>query len=198
MPDGAAADAAESWPVEGSEDLYRSGIPFALRADTVRRPGADDEAPFTRVVLEHPGAVVVLALDDDERVLCLRQYRHPVARRMLELPAGLLDQEGEDPREAAVRELREEAGLEAEEWTPLTTVYSSPGISSELIHHFVARGLREVGRGDFEPAHEEADMETLWVPFADLEAACLAGDVQDAPVLIAVLTARRRGLLTRS
>ncbi|QIG43408.1 NUDIX hydrolase [Nocardioides anomalus] len=190
------ADVPEEWPVEGTEDLYRSRIPFALRADTVRRPGADDEDPFTRVVLEHPGAVVILAVDDEERVLCLRQYRHPVGRRMLELPAGLLDQEGEDPRAAAVRELREEAGLEATDWTPLTSVYSSPGISSELIHHFVARGLSDVGRGDFEPAHEEADMQTLWVPFADLEAACLDGSVQDAPVLIAVLTARRRGLVS--
>ncbi|HRI98420.1 MAG TPA: NUDIX hydrolase, partial [Nocardioides sp.] len=101
------ADVPEHWPVESSEDLYRSGLPFALRADLVRRPEAPDEAPFARIVLEHPGAVVVLAVDDDERVLCLRQYRHPARRRMLELPAGLLDQEGEEPRAAAERELLE-------------------------------------------------------------------------------------------
>jgi 8-oxo-dGTP pyrophosphatase MutT (NUDIX family) len=188
-------DAAESWPVERSEDLYRSGLPFALRADVVRRPGAADEEPFTRVVLEHPGAAVILAVDDEDRVLCLRQYRHPAGKRMLELPAGLLDVAGEEPQAAAERELLEEAGLAARDWTPLASVYSSPGISSELIHYFLARGLTEADRGDFVLAHEEADMVVLWVPYAELVAAVLDGRVQDAPVLIAVLTARSRGLI---
>jgi 8-oxo-dGTP pyrophosphatase MutT (NUDIX family) len=190
------ADVPESWPVERSEDLYRSKLPFALRADVVRRPRApDDEGPFTRVVLEHPGAVVILAVDDDERVLCLHQYRHPAGMRMLELPAGLLDKPGEEPGLAAQRELREEAGLAASDWTALVSAYSSPGITSELIHYFLARGLRQEGRGDFTPAHEEADMDTVWVPFADLLAACLEGRVHDAPVLVAVLTARQQGLV---
>jgi ADP-ribose pyrophosphatase len=188
-------DVPEHWPVDGSEDLYRSGLPFALRADVVRRPELPGEEPFTRVVLEHPGAVVVLAVDDEERVLCLRQYRHPARMRMLELPAGLLDVAGEDPRTTAERELLEEAGLAADDWTPLVSAYSSPGISTEEIHYFLARGLREADRGDFRPAHEEADMQTLWVPFGDLLAACLAGRVHDAPVLVAVLTARQRGLV---
>ena len=130
------------------------------------------------MVLEHPGAVVVLAVDDDERVLCLRQYRHPARMRMLELPAGLLDVAGEEPRAAAERELLEEAGLEASDWVPLVSAYSSPGITTEQIHYFLARGLREADRGDFAPAHEEADMETLWVPYAELLAACLDGRVQ--------------------
>jgi ADP-ribose pyrophosphatase len=188
-------DVPEHWPVEGSEDLYRSDLPFALRADRVRRPDASGEEPFTRVVLEHPGAVVVLALDDQERVLCLKQYRHPARMRMLELPAGLLDVEGEDPQAAAARELLEEAGLEASRWTPLTAAYSSPGITTELIHYFLARGLTQADRGSFEAAHEEADMTTLWVPYADLLAACLDGRVSDAPVHIAVLTAQQRGLV---
>ena len=188
-------DVEESWPVESSEDLYRSELPFALRADVVRRPDGGEEEPFTRVVLEHPGAVVVLAVDDDERVLCLRQYRHPARMRMLELPAGLLDVAHEEPRAAAERELLEEAGLEAGEWTPLVSAYSSPGISNELIHYFLARGLREAHRGDFVAAHEEADMETLWVPYAELLAACLDGRVHDAPVMVAVLTARQRALV---
>ena len=192
------ADVPEHWPVEDSEDLYRSGLPFALRADKVRHPESPDEEPFTRVVLEHPGAVVVLAVDDEERVLCLRQYRHPARHRMLELPAGLLDVEGEDPRGAAERELLEEAGLVAAEWTPLTTAYSSPGITDERICYFLARGLTAGDRGDFELVHEEADMETLWVPFADLLDACLDGRVQDAPVLVAVLTAQARGLVGRT
>ena len=88
------ADVAESWPVESSEDLYRSSLPFALRADRIRHPDGPGEEPFTRVVLEHPGAVVVLAVDDEERVFCLRQYRHPARMRMLELPAGLAGRRG--------------------------------------------------------------------------------------------------------
>jgi len=189
------ADVAQEWPVESSADLYRSALPFALRADVVRRPDAGDEKPFTRVVLEHPGAVVILAVDEEERVLCLRQYRHPARLRMLELPAGLLDVVDEEPRSAAERELLEEAGLTAREWTPLVSAYSSPGISTELIHYFLARGLEEAHRGEFVPAHEEADMETLWVPYVDLLAACLDGRVRDAPVLVAVLSARQRGLV---
>lgn len=192
------ADVPEHWPVEQSKDLYRSKLPFALRADVVRRPEQLDEEPFTRVVLEHPGAVVVLAVDDDEKVLCLRQYRHPARMRMLELPAGLLDVEGEDPEATARRELLEEAGLEAGEWTPLVSAYSSPGITTEEIHYFLARRLQEADRGDFRAAHEEADMETLWVPYDELLAACLDGRVHDAPVLIAVLTARTRGLVGSS
>ena len=192
-------DVPEHWPVEGSEDLYRSGLPFALRADTVRRPSLPsqepEEQPFTRIVLEHPGAVVVLAVDDEERVFCLKQYRHPAGMRMLELPAGLLDVAGEEPQAAAERELLEEARLAADEWLPLVAAYSSPGITTEQIHYFLARGLRQADRGDFVPAHEEADMETLWVPYAELLAACLDGRVQDAPVLIAVLTARQLGLV---
>ncbi len=189
------ADVAEGWPVESSEDLYRSSLPFALRSDRVRHPDTPDEEPFTRVVLEHPGAVVILAVDEDERVFCLRQYRHPAGMRMLELPAGLLDVEGEEPQAAAERELLEEAGLAAGDWLPLVSAYSSPGITTELIHYFLARGLHEADRGDFTPAHEEADMETLWVPYAELLAACLDGRVRDAPVLLAVLTASQRGLV---
>jgi ADP-ribose pyrophosphatase len=188
------ADTPLSWPVTDSEDLHRDDWVVAFRTDTVHRPDHPEET-FRRLVVEDPGAVVVLAVDDDERVLCLRQYRHPARLRMVELPAGLLDVEGEEPRAAAERELLEEAGLEAGHWTPLTSAYSSPGISTEEIHYFLARDLRAAHRGDFEPAHEEADMETLWVPYADLLTACLDGRVRDAPLILAVLTAQRRGLV---
>src|SRR4051812_12535865 len=96
---------------------------MALRADRVRRPGAEGEEPFERWVFEHPGAVIVLAVDDQERVCCLRQYRHAVRRRLVELPAGLRDSENEDPLETARRELREEAELEAGEWRQLFDLY---------------------------------------------------------------------------
>src|SRR3954447_9542487 len=101
-------DVKETWAGQSRHDPYRSELPFALRADAVRRPGHPAEEPFTRVVLEHPGAVVVLAVDDAERVLCLRQYRHAVGQRLIELPAGLLDVADEAPQAAAERELVEE------------------------------------------------------------------------------------------
>lgn len=191
---GPLEDVEERWEVESSEDLHRDPWVVSLRADRVRAPGAGEDA-FRRLVLEHPGAVVVLALDEAERVCCLRQYRHPAGRRFVELPAGLLDQEGEEPEDVARRELREEVGLEAEDWTWLTSAYSSPGISEERMHFYLARGVRPVGRGDFELRHEEADMGVGWVAFADLFAAVLDGRVQDAPVVLAVLLARARGLV---
>lgn len=180
--------------MEHSEYLHRDAWVVSLRADRVRPPGGAGES-FRRLVLEHPGAVVVLAVDQDDRVCCLRQYRHPARRRFVELPAGLLDQEGEEPGDVARRELREEVALEAASWTHLTSAWSSPGISEERMHFFLARDLRQVDRGDFELRHEEADMTVEWVPFHELHAAVLDGRVQDAPVVLAVLLARARGLL---
>ena len=193
-----AQDVHEEWPVVSSEDLFRTGLPFALRSDRIRMPDEPDGEPFARVVLEHPGAAVILALDEDERVLCLRQYRHPVRRRMLELPAGLMDHDGEEPEQVARRELTEEAGVQAQSWTHLASTYSSPGITEELLHVFLARDLSPAEASateGFVAEHEEADMELLWVPFADLLAAVLDGRVADAPVVIAVLLARAKGLV---
>jgi 8-oxo-dGDP phosphatase len=189
------SDRPEEWPVLESVDLHRDGWVMALRSDRIQRPGESDEEPFRRLVLEHPGAVIVLALDDQERVCLLRQYRHPAGRRFVELPAGLLDVDGEGPEATARRELREEVGLEASEWVPLGSTYSSPGISAEVMHHFLARGLSAVDREGFTPEHEEADMETFWAPYADLHAAVLEGRLTDAPLVLAVLLAAARGLV---
>ncbi len=186
-------DVEESWPVASSTDLHRDDWVVALRADRIRRPGG--EGPdFRRLVLEHPGAVVVLALDDEERVCCLAQYRHPAGRRFVELPAGLCDEPGEELLAVARRELLEEAGLRAGSWTHLTSAYSSPGISAEVLHYFVARDLAPADRGEFEAQHEEADMTLFWAPFADLYDAAVAGRVTDAPLVLAVLLAQARGL----
>lgn len=189
------ADTAEDWPVVSTTDLFRDDWVMALRSDRIHHPDQPDAEPFGRLVLEHPGAVVVLAVDDDDRVLCLRQYRHPARRRFVELPAGLCDQGGEDPEHVARRELREEAGIEAGEWTHLTSTYSSPGIIAEVMHVFLARDLSEVGRGDFVAEHEEADMEVFWAPYTDLLAAVVAGKVTDAHLVVAVLLARVRDLV---
>jgi ADP-ribose pyrophosphatase len=180
-------DVPESWPVESRADLHRDGWVLALRSDQVTRPGAVDEGAFRRLVVEHPGAAVILAIDEDDRVLCLRQYRHPAQHRLIELPAGVCDHPGEDPIEVARRELREEAAMQAERWTHLLSTFSSPGYSAERIHYYLAEGLSAADRGDFVLAHEEADLETLWVPFPDLVDAILSGDVADGPVVQAVL-----------
>jgi 8-oxo-dGDP phosphatase len=185
MTGQAFGDEPEAWPVHSSEDVWRGSAPFAVRLDEISMPGEPER--FGRLVLEHPGAVVVLAVDDDDRVLVLRQYRHAVEHRLLELPAGLLDQPDEDPLEAARRELLEEAGLEAGRWEHLTTVHNSPGITSERIVLYLAKDLRPGDRGDFTPAHEEADMSLHWVHMDDLLAAVLDGRATDGPLLIAVL-----------
>ena len=194
MPTTPLTDEPEAWPVASSTDLHRDDWVVALRSDRIQRPGHLEEEPFRRLVLEHPGAVIILAVDDRERVLCMRQYRHAVERRLVELPAGLCDVDGEDPLEVARRELLEEAELEAGEWTHLTSTYSSPGLSNELMHFYLARQLRPADRGDFVPEHEEADMETFWVPYDDLVTAVLDGRIGDAPVVVAGLLARARGL----
>ena len=188
------SDRPEQWPVVESRDIHRGQWVVALRSDRIRRPDQPDGETFERIVLEHPGAVVVLAVDEEERAVCLSQYRHAAARRFVELPAGVIDTD-EEPLEVGRRELREEAGLEAAEWTHLLSAYSSPGYSAEVIHYYLARGLDEVDRGDFVLAHEEADMHVFRVPYADLLAGVLSGAVGDAPVALAVLAARARGLV---
>jgi ADP-ribose pyrophosphatase len=187
-------DRPESWPVVSSTDVHRDGWVVALRADDIRRPQHPDEEPFRRLVMEHPGASIVLALDEEGRALCIQQYRHPAQMSFVELPAGICDVSGEDPLEVARRELREEAELEAASWTHLLSVWASPGITGERHHLYLARGLSPVSRGDFALEHEEAEMVAFWSPFDDLYAAVLDGRVTDAPIALAVLAARARGL----
>jgi 8-oxo-dGDP phosphatase len=179
-------DQPESWPVVASDDLHRDDWVMALRSDTVVRPGHEHDQ-FRRLVLEHPGAVIVLAVDEEDRALVLHQYRHPVGLRFVELPAGLRDDEGEDPLATAERELLEEAELRASSWEHLLTTHPSPGISSERLEIFLARDLSPAHRGDFEPTHEEADMSTAWVQVDDLVDAVLSSRATDGPLGLAVL-----------
>ena len=179
------ADEPLSWPVVESAYLHRDDWVVAFRSDTIHRPQHPEDT-FRRLVVEDPGAVIVLALDEAERVVVIHQYRHPVQMRLVELPAGKLDQVAEDPVVAAQRELREEVGLRAREWTHLMTTYASPGITSETHALYLARGLEEVDR-DFDPHHEEAEMAVSRVPLADLVDAVLDGRVADAPLATAVL-----------
>ena len=191
------ADEHLSWPVLGTRDLHRDDWVVALREDVVQRPGHPDET-FGRLVVEHPGAVVVLALDEDERACCLRQYRHAGRGVFVELPAGLCDQDGEDPQVTAARELQEEAELRAEHWRHLVTLFPSAGLTDEVHHLYLATGLSYAGRGDFQLRAEEAEMEKVWVPFDELLESVLDGRVREAPLAAAVLTydaLKRRGRL---
>ena len=130
-------DTAESWPVISTEDLHRDDWVVALRADIVTTPDGGDG--FRRLAVEHPGAAMVMAVDDDERVHVQTQYRHPVQQRLVELPAGLCDVPGEDPLEVARRELLEEAALEATDWTHLLSTWSTPGDLERVLPRYVAQ-----------------------------------------------------------
>jgi ADP-ribose pyrophosphatase len=191
------ADRPFSWPVVASRDLHRDDWVVALREDVVHRPDHPEEL-FRRLVVEHPGAVVVLAVDEEERVCCVRQYRHAAGGVLVELPAGICDADGEDPQVTAARELREEAELAAEHWRHLMTLNPSAGITTELHRIYLARGLSHADRGDFELHAEEAEMEKVWIPVDDLIDAVLDGRIQESPLAAAVLAydvLRRRGEL---
>lgn len=173
-----------------STRLLHSGKIFALRADEVRMPGG---RIATREVVEHFGAVAVVALDDHDNVPLIYQYRHPLGRRLWELPAGLLDSAGEQPHLTAARELHEEAGLAAENWRVLVDLDSTPGFSDESVRVYLATGLTEVGRPE---AHdEEADLVLRWYPLADAVAQVMAGEIVNGIAVAGILAADavRRG-----
>lgn len=166
-----------------SETVYQGNI-LALRADHVKMPGG---GTAKREVVEHYGAVAIAAVDDRRRVAMIYQYRHPLGRRLWELPAGLLDTGHEDSITTAKRELQEEAGLAASEWRLLADTASSPGFSDESVRIYLARGLSHVDRPD--PEHEEADLSLHWFPLAQAADMVLAGDIVNSTAAAGVLAA---------
>jgi 8-oxo-dGTP pyrophosphatase MutT (NUDIX family) len=166
-----------------SETVYVGNI-LALRADEVQMPGGGSAR---REVVEHYGAVAILAIDDDANIVMVYQYRHPVGRRLWELPAGLLDMGGEPPHITAARELEEEAGLSARNWRVLVDLVSSPGFSDESVRVYLATGLSEVGRPD---AHdEEADLVVRRFPIDEAVRMALSGEITNAITVSGVLAA---------
>lgn len=149
-----------------------------------------DGEPITREYIQHPGAVAILAMDGEERVLLLRQYRHPVRMDLWEIPAGLLDVDGEDFVDAAARELAEEADVAAGTWHVLTDLFLSPGSSSEALRIYLAQNITEVPHAERHTrTHEEAEIEFAWVPLQDAVQAVLEGRIHSPSAAAAVLAA---------
>jgi 8-oxo-dGTP pyrophosphatase MutT (NUDIX family) len=175
-------DRPDSWPVLEDRVLAEGAI-AAFREDLVRMiDGTEARRQYTT----HHGAVAVAVLDDEGRLLTLRQYRHPVRRLLWELPAGLLDKPGEPPLEAAKRELYEEAGLQAAEWRVLVDYLNSPGVSDEATRVFAARGVSVSDGEPFAREGEEAGIVAQWVPLGDLLERVFDGRIHNVSVVAAV------------
>ena len=168
-----------------SREIYKGRI-LRLRVDTVALPYGKTSL---REIVEHPGGVGILALDENRCVPMVTQYRYAFSRTLLEIPAGKREP-GEDPLTTARRELREETGAEATHWQPLGAVLPSPGCYGEVLHLYLARDLT------FGATHPDADefLQVRRLPFDTLLARCLSGEIEDGKTVAAVLKAKLLGL----
>lgn len=164
-------------------ELLHEGMVWDLVRDTV---DFTPEVRFDREYVWHTGAVAVLAVDEQDRVLLIRQYRHPVGHSLWEIPAGLLDLDGEAPHVAAARELAEETGYEPQQLTTLVDLRPSPGGNDEVIRVYLATGVR-ASQGEFERTDEEAELVSCWVPLSEAVAAVLEGRLTNATTVSALL-----------
>ncbi len=163
--------------------LVHEGMVWDLVRDTV---DFSADVRFDREYVWHTGAVAVLAVDEQDRVLLIRQYRHPVGHSLWEIPAGLLDLDGEAPHVAAARELAEETGYEPQQLSTLVDLRPSPGGNDEVIRVYLATGVRE-SAAEFERTDEEAELVTRWVPLSEAVAAVLEGRLTNATTVSALL-----------
>lgn len=174
------------YSVVDSESVFTGRI-LTVRVDHVRM---SDGEVADREVVEHIGAVAILALDGDGSIVMVNQYRHPIGVRLDELPAGLLDVDGEPALDAARRELAEEANLTAKDWAVLLDVYPSPGFSTEAIRIYLARDLSAIDERDrFVPEHEEITMTVHRIPLDDAVRRALTGDITNASAVAGILAA---------
>ena len=175
---------SSSFERTGTNVLHEGRI-LTLREDTFRH---EDGEEVDREIVGHPGAVAVVALDDADRLWFVRQPREPIGvPDLLELPAGKLDEEGEDPLATAKRELAEEIGKAADHWEHLKTYWSSPGFTDEQVHVYLATGLRDVEQPEVD---EDERIEIVSFPVAELDA--LIDETTDAKTLVGLLELRRR------
>ena len=186
MAPSSAEDAPHEYRVLDRETVFEGPI-ISLHRDRVSMPGGGDSV---RDVVRHPGAVVVAALDDQDRIVLVRQYRHPVGEYLWELPAGLRDAEGEPPADTARRELAEEALLAAGRWSLLATTYSSPGFSDEQVLLYLAEDLTDARRPEgFVVEHEELDMTVERVPLTEAVQWVADGRIRNGASVVGVLAA---------
>lgn len=171
MSASSAAPGSHEFDVVSTEDVHIGRV-VGVRIDDVMMP---DGRTARREVVEHLGAVAIVALDDDDNVALIHQYRHPLGRRLWELPAGLLDSEGEDPVDTARRELLEEAGLAAGHWETLVDIAASAGFTDEVVRVYLARDLTAVDRQIL--GGEEADLVIGTVPLARAVRMAVTGEL---------------------
>jgi 8-oxo-dGTP pyrophosphatase MutT (NUDIX family) len=175
----------DPYEVVGSTRVF-DGKVITVRVDDVRM---SDGQVVKREVVAHPGAVAIVALDDDGKVVLVNQYRPAVAARLDELPAGLLDIDGEPPLVAAKRELAEETGLTAQEWNVLIDLHSSPGFSNEAVRIYLARGISAGSVSDFTAEHEELTMTAYREPLSEAVRRVLAGGITNSSAVAGILAA---------
>lgn len=164
-------------------EVKYDGIIVKVRMDHAQ---LEDGRVVPREVVEHPGGVGILPVDDEGFCYMVRQFRYPFSRQMLEIPAGKLEY-GEDPLACAVRELGEETGFTADELIPMGKCLTSPGISSETLYLYLARGLRA---GDAHPDEGEF-LNVEKYPLDELAAMAYGNELEDGKTQIAVLKAER-------
>lgn len=165
-----------------TREIYKGRL-IRLNKETVSLPGGND---VDLDIVHHPGGAVVVALDDQDRVCMLRQFRHAAGGVIWELPAGCIDSRDGEPLATARRELEEEAGLVADEWRELGSIFTTPGFCDEVLYLFLARGLRHTGT-----AHEDDELiEVHWLPFTEALDMAMDNAIRDGKTVAALFKAR--------
>lgn len=175
----------KNFKVLKSETLFRGKV-FDLQVDQIEYNSGN---PGVREIAIHPGGAVVVPVKDDGKIIFVKQFRYPLQKVLLELPAGKLDT-GEDPMHCAVRELEEETGFKADKITKLGAIYTTPGFCTEVLHIFLAKGLTP---GSHNREEGEHGMEVLELSLEEIEEKIKNGDLVDAKSLSGILMARTNG-----